>query len=109
MAPRNAERSEATKVLRGLAAQYDVDRVPDNASLARVTNMNAALLQAEGLTAEHRQEAEQAWSVYLATWPAPGRALRTDSSVAAHSPTAALYVSCAAWNFHSLSFCPGVA
>ena len=73
MAPRNAERSEATKVLRGLAAQYDVDRVPDNASLARVTNMNAALLQAEGLTAERCQEAEQAWSVYLATWPSPGQ------------------------------------
>jgi len=72
MAPRNAERSEAARVLRGVAAQYDVDRVPDNASFARVSNMKAAVLQAEGLTAEHRQEAERAWSAYMATWPAPG-------------------------------------
>ena len=36
--PRNAERSEAARILRGLAARYDVDRVPDNASLARVSN-----------------------------------------------------------------------
>ena len=68
MAPRNTARTNAVKVLRAIAGRYDVERVSDNASKAKVTTMSQAILAAGDLTSEDRQAAKDAWGSYESTW-----------------------------------------
>ena len=68
MAPRHAERVEAVKRLREVAARLGVARAPDNAGRQKVEAMRQAILAASALADADRPEVESAWNAYLSTW-----------------------------------------
>ena len=68
MGPRNAERVDACKRLREVAARLGVARAADNAGRQKVGAMREAILAASDLSDAERPEVEAAWAAYLSTF-----------------------------------------
>jgi len=80
--PVPAERKAAVQVLRRLAAEYDVERVRDNAAKSAVQAMAATLLAVPALTGLHKTEVEKALADFEATFvPAVPEAAAQDEDM----------------------------
>jgi hypothetical protein len=76
-------RRKAAQSLRKLAQQYNVERVGDKASKAKVAAMAQSILQGESLTAEDKELTETALAAHAATYATPPSEAEAEEPVAA--------------------------